>query len=351
VGPLREIAAVFLRLGFLGFGGPAAHIAMMEEMVVAKRGWLDREHFLDLVGLTNLIPGPNSTEMVIHLGLLRGGWRGMLVAGACFLGPAILLTALLAVAYRVYGHLDFARAVTAGIQPAVIAVILTAGWRLARTAVKGPVHLVLGVAVASAVLLGAPEIAALFVGALVGTLVLARAKGRANEAVSLFWFFLQVGAVLYGSGYLLVAFIESELVPAYLTPEQLLDAIALGQFTPGPVLSTATFIGYQIDGWAGAVLATVGIFLPSFLFVAALHRVFAKLRESPRAQTFLDAVKVSAVALLAAVLWKLGRQVFTAPFPVAVFALAAVAGIRFRVGSATLIGGGALLGWGWSWIN
>jgi len=349
---LREIAAVFLRLGFLGFGGPAAHIAMMEELVVVKRKWLDREHFLDLVGLTNLIPGPNSTEMVIHLGLLRGGWRGMLLAGACFLGPAIALTALLAVLYARYGDLSFARALASGIQPAVLAVILLAGWRLARTAVKGPVHALLGVAVAAAALLGAPEIAALFAGTLVGTLLLARVpRGRANELVSLFLFFLEVGAILYGSGYLLVAFIESELVPGLLSRDQLLDAIAIGQFTPGPVLSTATFIGYQIDGWAGATVATVGIFLPSFLFVALFSGLFARLRNSPRAKTFLDAVKVSAVALLAAVLLRLGKQTLLDPFAATVFVAAAAAGIRFKLGSVPLILGGAVAGVAWSWTS
>lgn len=341
---MKEIASVFLRLGFFGFGGPAAHISMMEELVVEKGKWLDREHFLDLVGLTNLIPGPNSTEMVIHLGLLRGGWRGMLLAGACFLAPAIGLTALVAVAYANYGELEFAQALAAGIQPAVIAVILVAGWRLAKTAVKGPVHLVLGIAVAAATLLGAPEIAALFVGALVGTLLIARTRSQANEVVSLFLFFLQVGAVLYGSGYLLVAFVESKLVPDLLTADQLLDAIAIGQFTPGPVLSTATFIGYQIDGWLGALAATVGIFLPSFLLVAIFHPIFARLRKSERAKSFLDAVKVSAVALLAAVLFRLGKQVFVAPFPIAVFVAAAVAGIRFKLSSIWLIAGGAAAG-------
>jgi len=348
---MKEIAAVFLRLGFFGFGGPAAHIAMMEEMVVEKRRWLDREHFLDLVGLTNLIPGPNSTEMVIHLGLLRGGWRGMLLAGACFLMPAILLTALLAVLYRVYGDLAVARSLQAGIQPVVLAVVLVAGWRLGRTAIKGPVHGVLGVATAAAAMLGAPELAALFGGTLIGTVVLARLpRDRANEAASLFLFFLKVGAILYGSGYLLVAFIESELVPELLTPQQLLDAIAIGQFTPGPVLSTATFIGYQIDGWAGAVAATVGIFLPSFVFVALFHRLFARLRASPRAQAFLAAVKVAAVALLAVVLVHLGRQVLIEPFAIGLFGLAAVAGIRFRVSSVRLIAAGALAGLVRSWV-
>jgi chromate transporter len=348
---LREIASVFLRLGFFGFGGPAAHIAMMEELVVEKGKWLDREHFLDLVGLTNLIPGPNSTEMVIHLGLIRGGWRGMLLAGACFLGPAIVATGLLAVLYAKYGDLSTARALADGIQPAVIAVILVAGWRLARTAVKGPVHLVLGVAVAAATLFGAPEIATLFAGALIGTLLLSRTPAQGNEVVSLFLFFLQVGAILYGSGYLLVAFVESKLVPDLLTADQLLDAIAIGQFTPGPVLSTATFIGYQIDGWLGAAAATIGIFLPSFVLVAIFHPVFARLRQSPKAKSFLDAVKVSAVALLAAVLFRLGKQVFVGPFPVVVFLLAAVAGVRFKLSSVWLIAGGAVLGLARSWVS
>jgi chromate transporter len=350
---MREIAAVFLRMGFLGFGGPAAHVAMMEELVVEKHRWLDREHFLDLVGLTNLIPGPNSTEMAIHLGMLRGGWRGMLVAGTCFLAPAILLTGILAWLYAEYGHLDFARAIQAGIQPAVLAVILAAGFKLGKTAVKTPVHAVLGLLIAGASIAGVPELAALGAGTLVGAVVLGaiRRRGQANELGSLFLFFLKVGSILYGSGYVLVAFIESELVPEFLTKGQLLDAIAIGQFTPGPVLSTVTFIGYQIEGVAGALVATLGIFLPSFVLVALAGPVFARLRRSPAAAAFLDAVKVAAVALLAAVLVRLGRDVLDSLPPILIFVAASVAALRFRVGSVWLIAGGAVAGVGVSWVT
>ncbi|MEM8885981.1 MAG: chromate transporter [Planctomycetota bacterium] len=349
---MREIASVFLRLGFFGFGGPAAHVAMMEELVVEKGKWIDREHFLDLVGLTNLIPGPNSTEMAIHLGLLRGGVRGMLIAGFCFLGPAILMTGGIAFAYAQYGDLAWARAAFAGIQPAVIAVILVAGYRLGKKAVTGPVHAVLGIAVAAAVLLGAPEIVALFAGTAIGTLVLARVqRSQAGELMSIFLFFLKVGSILYGSGYLLVAFIQSELVPAYLTQSELLDAIAVGQFTPGPVLSTATFLGFQMAGWPGAVVATIGIFLPSFVLVWLFRPIFRRLRESPRAASFLAAVRVAAVALLAAVLVDLGREVLITIPAAIIFLAAVVAGIRFKIGSVGLIAGGGVAGLILGWVS
>jgi chromate transporter len=342
-----EVARVFLKLGVLGFGGPAAHLALMEEEVVTKRKWIDREHLLDLAGLVNLVPGPNSTELAIHLGYVRAGWRGLLVAGACFLLPAVVLTTVFAVAYTAVD--DVAR-FTYGLKPAVLAVIVAAGWRLGKTAVKGAPHAVLGAAVAVAVLLGAGVLTALAAGAVVGTLVLGRPeRGVAREGVSLVvlgLLFLKVGAVLYGSGYVLVAFLERDLVEArgWLTQPELLDAIAVGQFTPGPVLSTAAFIGYRMAGAAGAAIATVGVFLPSFVFVALLGPWVQRLRASPRAASFLDAVKVAAVALLVAVLIRLAEATLVDPLAWSIAIVATVAAVRFKVGAMWLLLGGAAAG-------
>jgi len=345
---VREVAQVFLKLGIIGFGGPAAHVALMEAEVVERRKWLTREHFLDLFGLTNLIPGPNSTEMAIHLGYLRAGWRGLIVGGVCFILPAVILTTLAAWLYAQYGTLDTARAALNGIEPVVFAVIGTAFWRLGRTAVTGLPHVVLGAALAIGVLAGLNLVAALFLGVAVGTLVLARpARGRALAVPLglLFLVFLKVGAVLYGSGYVLVAFLEDELVGrGWITEPQLLDAIAAGQVTPGPVLSTAAFLGYQLGGVPGAVLATTGIFLPSFVFVAILGPLAQRLRATAWAGSFLAAVRLAAVALLLAVLIDLGRHVVTDVRTAAVAAAALAAGIVFRVATHWLIVAGAATG-------
>jgi len=346
---VREVAAVFLKLGIMGFGGPAAHVSLMEEEVVERRKWISREHFLDLFGLTNLIPGPNSTEMAIHLGYLRAGWRGLAVGGLCFILPAALLTMLAAWLYARYGTLATAQAALRGIEPVVFAVIGTALWRLGRTAVTGLPQALLGGALAIAVLLGLNLVAALFLGVAIGTLVLARpARGRVLGVAPLgllFLVFLKVGAVLYGSGYVLVAFLEDELVGrGWITESQLLDAIAAGQVTPGPLLSTATFLGYQLGGVKGAALATTAIFLPSFVFVALLGPLMQRLRQTAWAGGFLAAVRVAAVALLLAVLIDLGRHAVTdlRTAPVAIAALAA--GIAFRVATHWLIIAGAVLG-------
>jgi len=351
VNRLREVAAVFTRLGLFGFGGPAAHLGMMEADLVERRGWITREHFLDIAGAVNLIPGPNSTEMVIHLGWLRAGWRGMLVAGICFLAPAVLLTGLLGWLYVNYGALPSVQAFIWGIQPAVWALILAAGWRLARTAITGVRQAILAAVVIAAVLLGLNEVLALLLGIALGVLVLApRPRDTAREGASLlflFLFFLKVGAVLYGTGYVLVAFLEGDLVEAHglLTRQQLLDAIAAGQLTPGPILSTATFIGYLLHGWAGAVVGTVAIFLPSFVLVAIFGPLLSRLRQSPRAELFLAAVRVAAVALIAAVLLKLGKETLLDWRAALIALLAAVAAIRFKAGAVPLVCGGALLGW------
>ncbi|MBT8401969.1 MAG: chromate efflux transporter [Rhodothermia bacterium] len=376
-GPLGEIARLFLRLGVVAFGGPAAHIAMMEDEFVVRRRWVGREHFLDLVGATNLIPGPNSTEMTMHLGYERAGWPGLFTAGASFILPAVTLTAGLAWLYVRYGALPEVEPFLVGIKPAVIVIIAGALWRLGRQAVTGWRLGVIGLAVGAASLFGTNEVTALLVGGIVGMVWLrvsgspktdtaarflpilfqdstavaaGAAAAGAGVAVStwkLGLFFLKIGAILYGSGYVLVAFLEGGLVNDYgwLTEGQLLDAIAIGQFTPGPVLSTSTFIGYLVDGPAGAVVATLGIFLPSFFFVLILNPIIPRLRESVWASAFLDAVNVAAVGLMLAVTIELARATLTSLPAAVVIVAAAVAFFRFRLGAPWLVGGGALLGW------
>lgn len=392
-GAIAEVIRVCGKLGIIGFGGPAAHIAMLEDEAVTRRQWLSREHFLDLVGATNLIPGPNSTEMMIHIGYVRAGWPGLVLAGICFVLPAVVLTTMLAWVYVEFGSLPAVQPFLLGVKPAILAVILGALWRLGRTASKPQAAVqtrillgVIGSVVAIAVLLGVPEIWALVAGGVLGmfALVLA-ATGWGGPATLLalpvawkgYWaesaaatpfkwmlafgsiagpavglgalglFFLKVGSVLYGSGYVLVAFLEGELVHEYgwLTQQQLLDAIAIGQFTPGPVLSTAAFIGYLLAGVPGAAISAAAIFAPSFVFVAILNPIVPRLRRSQWMSAFLDAVNVSAVGLMAAVLLRLTTDVITA-WPAALLALlAAVAVLRWRISSAWIVLGGALLGW------
>lgn len=393
MGAIAEVIRVCGKLGIIGFGGPAAHIAMLEDEAVTRRQWLSREHFLDLVGATNLIPGPNSTEMMIHIGYVRAGWPGLVLAGICFVLPAVVLTTILAWVYVEFGSLPAVQPFLLGVKPAILAVILGALWRLGRTASKPQAAVqtrillgVIGSVVAIAVLLGMPEIWALVAGGVLGmcALVLA-ATGWGGLATLLalpvgwkgYWaesavatpfkwmvafgaiagpavglgalglFFLKVGSVLYGSGYVLVAFLEGELVHEYgwLTQQQLLDAIAIGQFTPGPVLSTAAFIGYLLAGVPGAAISAAAIFAPSFVFVAILNPIVPRLRRSQWMSAFLDAVNVSAVGLMAAVLLRLTTDVITA-WPAALLALlAAVAVLRWRISSAWIVLGGALLGW------
>ncbi|RMG07569.1 MAG: chromate efflux transporter [Cyanobacteria bacterium J055] len=371
---LRQLAGVFLKLGPIGFGGPAAHIAMMEDEVVTRRGWLTSAEFLDLVGATNLIPGPNSTEMAIHVGYIYAGWRGLIVAGACFICPAVALTAALAWAYREFGELPQIAPFFDGIQPVVLAIIGVALWRLGKKALKNRCLWGVGVAVALSVLLGVNQVLALFLGGILGAIALnsnfpgTRISPLLGFPLSLslaqtpptiisppLWqlglFFLKVGSVLYGSGYVLVAFLENELVGKYgwLTQPELLDAIAIGQFTPGPVLSTATFIGYQIAGFPGAIVSTVGIFLPSFAFVALLNPILPTLRRSKWMSGFLDAVNASAVALMAVVTLRLAQAVVFPPtglngLAVGIAAVSILLAVRWRVNAAWLVFGGALIG-------
>lgn len=372
-----ELVEPFLRLGFTAFGGPAAHIGMMEDEFVSRRGWMSREHFMDLVGATNLIPGPNSTEMVMHIGYERAGLPGLVTAGSCFVLPAVACTGALAVFYAAYGSLPQAQPLLDGIKPVVLVIIAAALYKLGRQALREPMLVFLAIAVLVANLAGLPEIPALFGGGVVGMLLrrpwrlkpaaqaltfltvlssrnawaaplTAGAAGVAKMGLGpLFLVFLKIGAVLYGSGYVLFAFLEGELVRerGWLTQAQLLDAVAIGQFTPGPVLSSATFVGYQVAGWQGALVATVGIFLPSFLFVLVLQKLIRRLREQVWLSAFLDAVNAAALALMASVVIRMGQQSMAWPPAWLIAALAALAILRFKVNASYTVLGGAGLGW------
>jgi chromate transporter len=318
---LVELAKLFLKLGTIGFGGPAVHIAMMEEEVVRKRKWFTHEHFLDLVGATNLIPGPNSTEMTMHCGHERAGFKGLVVAGICFILPAVIITGVFAWLYQQYGKLPQVEQFIYGIKPAIIGVIISLMITLVKKALKSFELGILGVTAAVLVLTGVNEIYVLFGAGVTGIVIhLIKAGKRSALGIApfflfqvpaftagshtwkLFWIFLKIGSILYGSGYVLFAFLDAELVDAgMLTRTTLVDAIAVGQFTPGPVFSSATFIGWQIGGFPGAVAATAGIFLPSFLFVALLNPLISKLRKSTSMSAFLDAVNIAAVAIILAV--------------------------------------------------
>jgi chromate transporter len=367
-GRLAEVVAYFFKLGITAFGGPAAHIAMMHDEVVKRRKWLDDQRFLDLLGATQLIPGPNSTEMAIHLGFLRAGWPGLIVGGLCFILPAVLIVTGLAWAYVRFGSLPEVSSALYGIKPVIIAVILQALWSLGQKAVKGPLTAVAGLAALVLYFLGVNEIALLLVGGLTvmigenhrrfgkggstGSLLLLAASGPSALAAApfgltmLFLTFLKIGAVLYGSGYVLLAFLRADFVVrlGWLTDRQLLDAIAIGQVTPGPVFTTATFIGFLLGGMPGALLATVGIFLPSFLFVAVTFPLVARLRKSALAGGFLDGVNAASLGLMAAVTWQLGRASFVDLPTIATGLVSAVLLIRFKVNSAWLVLGGATIG-------
>ncbi len=371
---LGEIARLFFRLGLTAFGGPAAHISMLEDEVVTRRHWLTRAHFLDLIGATNLIPGPNSTEMTMHVGYERDGLPGLITAGALFILPAAVITCLLAWVYTTYGTLPAVAPFLSGIKPAVIGVILGAIWRLGRKAVKGWQFLVLGLTVMAAVLLGMNELIALMLGGVIGTFwfrwealrkqtplliffpeLIGRwgetAVSRIQASEPTLWqialFFLKVGAILYGSGYVLIAFLEADLVDRFgwLTQAQLLDAVAIGQFTPGPVLTTATFIGYLLAGVPGAVVATLAIFLPSFVFVLILNPLVPLMRKSIWTASFLDAINVASVALMAAVLIELSRETLVDWPAWIIGALSIIATIYFKLNSAWIVLGGAVLGY------
>ena len=371
-GRLREVAGVFLHLGFTAFGGPAAHIAMMREEMVQRRKWVSPERFVDLIGLANLIPGPTSTEVAIYLGYLRAGWAGLVLGGVCFIAPAMLIVLALAWVYVTYGGLPQVGWLFYGIQPVVVAIIAQAIWTLSRTILKGRWTLVPGAAVVLLYLLGVNVLVLLLgAGVVIGAgqlwirghklkdqaasffLLLPAGITQAVAAAvvpfslgTLFLTFLKFGAIIYGSGYVLLAFLRADLVQnlGWLTDRQLLDAIAVGQFTPGPLFTTATFIGYLVGGLPGAILATLGIFMPSFVFVALIHRVAPRLRRSPVTSAMLDGVNVAALGLMAGVLVQLAQKALVDPLA-CVIALAALAVlVRFKLNSVWLIVAGALIG-------
>jgi len=373
---LKELALLFLKLGTIGFGGPAAHIAMMEDEVVRLRGWMSPERFLDLLGATNLIPGPNSTEMAIHIGYLRAGWKGLLLAGVCFIVPAVAITLLLAHLYVAYGAIPQLQPFVAGIRPAIIAVILAAVFRLSRPSLKNRFAFGLGVIVVFLNLYGFDEIILLVGSGVLGLLWNYRNQLRQTtiglmallpllnsqtlrtfqvldatvtgaSLAGLGLFFLKIGSILYGSGYVLVAFLQSGLVDTrhWLTQSQLFDAIAVGQFTPGPVLSTATFIGYLILGLPGASVATVGIFLPSFVLVLVSNPFIPRLRKSPLASGFLDGVNSASLGLMLAVTIKLALTALTGVGPWLIVLIASVLVLRWNINAAWIVIGSAILGW------
>ena len=379
---LTQVAKLFLKLGIIGFGGPVAHIAMIEDEVVKRRQWLTQEHFLDLLGVTNLIPGPNSTEIAIHIGYIYAGWLGLIVAGVCFIFPAVLITGLFAYLYVNYGTLPQVLPLLYGIKPVVLAIIMNAIWGLGKKAVKTRKLLIIAIAVGLITWFAkVNEVMALLLGGILGMIWLrsgnqinlmiigltastvlqttATVNTAINNHVSVpLWqlglFFLKVGSVLFGGGYLLIAFLQGGLVEEFgwLTQQQLLDAIAIGQFTPGPVLSTATFIGYIIAGFPGAIVATLGIFLPSFLLVAALNPFMNRIRNSSWTRPFLDAVNVSAVALMVLTTIQLGIATLILPktpyvdfLGLGISIISAILAIRYRINAAYLILGGGIIGW------
>ncbi len=356
---IKEVAKVFAKLGCIGFGGPAVHIAMMQKEVVEKRGWMSHEHFLDLMGATNLIPGPNSTEMTMHCGHERAGWKGLVVAGICFIAPAVVISSLFAWAYAQYGSLPQVAPFLYGIKPAIIVVIISAMVSLGKKAIKTQWLAIIGFACVVAALAGINEIAVLFGAGFTGIARQAIAKNRntVNSLIplgilpvsytSVFFTFLKIGAILYGSGYLLFAFLDAELVSTgVITRKQLIDAVAVGQFTPGPVFSAATFIGWQISGWQGALAATVGIFLPSFLFVALLNPLIPVLKRSKIMTAFLDAVNVASVAIILVICYDMARD-SVQDWRTMTIALASLAVTFYfkNLNTAFIVAGGAVAGY------
>ena len=373
---LSELAFVFSKLGVIAFGGPAAHIAMMEDEFVRKRRWITEEGFLDRVAAASLIPGPSSTEVGIFIGHSLRGWAGLVVAGSCFIIPAAILVSLIAAAYVRFGSLPQAEGILRTVKPVVIAIILQALWNLGRTVAKTRVLILIGVA--SAVLNfvgGSPLLVLVFAGASsgivwwlrksrrlpvalcgigvpklfspIGLTVFAVASALPVSLGRLFVSFLKIGSLVFGSGYVLLAFLRAEFVDHlhWLTEKQLIDAVAVGQFTPGPVFTTATFIGYLVGGLPGAFFATLGIFLPGFVFVAVSGPLIPKIRRSPRAGAVLDGVVVGSLALIAVVAWQLGKSSITDWITVSILAVSIIAIFRFKVNSAWLILIAGTVGW------
>ncbi len=368
---LAEIALVFLKLGTIAFGGPAAHLAMMEEEFVRRRNWITQAEFLDRLATANLIPGPSSTEVAIFVGQLKRGWRGLIVAGSCFIIPAALIVSAIAWAYVRFGSLPRVQNVLYAIKPVVVAIIIQAIGRLSRTGIRTALLALIAALAAVLSLLGvSPVLVLVFAGALsvlafgmrgrlLGVGVLATPRiiiaSLAAAAVATAWpvglarlflSFLKIGSVVFGSGYVLLAFLQSEFVEHlhWLSEQQLLDAVAVGQFTPGPVFTTATFIGYIVSGWTGALVATVGIFLPGFILVALSGPVIPRLRRSPGAAAALDGVVAGSLALMAVVTWQLGKSSIVSWTTLAIFGAALIGLLRFRLNSAWLIAAAVVFG-------
>jgi chromate transporter len=375
---LGEIALVFLKLGTIAFGGPAAHLAMMEEEFVRRRQWITQAEFLDRLATANLIPGPSSTEVAIFVGQLKRGWRGLIVAGCCFIIPAAVIVSAIAWAYVRFGSLPRVEGILRAIKPAVVAIVIQALWKLGRTGVRTTLLAVIAVLATVLSFLGvSPLLVLVFAGVVsaaaltmknrlmgAGVFGLEKIVGlpkivagpMAVAAVGaavpvglarLFWSFLKIGSVVFGSGYVLLAFLRTEFVEHlhWLTDKQLMDAVAVGQFTPGPVFTTATFIGYVVAGWAGAVVATVGIFLPGFVLVAVSGRLIPRLRRSAVAAAALDGVVAGSLALMAVVTWQLGKASIVDWTTLAVFSVSLIALLRFRVNSAWVVAAAAVVGW------
>lgn len=379
---LKEVAFLFLKLGLVSFGGPAASIALFEDEVVSKRKWMTHQHFLDLVGATNLIPGPNAVEMAIHTGYYRAGIAGLIIAGICFTLPAVLITGMFAYVYALYGNLPDVKPLLYGIKPAVIVIILNAVYRLSLKTIKGWKIISVGIAVAAVNIIGLNEIFSILAGGVFGALfiyiverkntlnsisvlsiltlgllptLIETADKSGTSLTTLFLTCLKIGAVWFGSGYVLVAYFDGEFVHGlhWLTRRELLDAIAVGQLTPGPFLSSATFIGYQISGISGAIFATLGIMIPSFIFVALLNPMIPKLRNSNFFSKFLDAINISALAVMLVVAIKLGGEVLIdlpagqaswRGWVIAVLSVVAIMTIK-KINAAYLIIGSAVLGY------
>jgi chromate transporter len=369
---LTEIALVFLKLGTVAFGGPAAHIAMMEEEFVRRRQWIGESEFLDRLAAANLIPGPSSTELAIFIGYTKRGWRGLVTAGSCFIIPAAVLVSLIAWAYVRFGSLPQVAAVLYAIKPVVVAIVIQALGKLARTGLRSTLLVALAALAVVATLLGvSPILVLLIMGSLSGAAWWMKSRPMAASVAGLpkmfalvtaaaatltavpfglgrlFLSFLKIGSVVFGSGYVLLAFLHAEFVERlhWLTEKQLIDAVAVGQCTPGPLFTTATFIGFILGGWLGALVATVGIFVPGFLLVAVAGPLIPRIRQSPLVSAALDGVIAASLALMAVVTWQLGKAAIVDRTTLIVFGCSAAALLRFRANSAWLIGAAAVAGW------
>lgn len=362
---LKELAGLFLRLGFTAFGGPAAHTAMMRNEVVDKKKWISDQHFLDLVGATNLIPGPNSTELAIHIGYERAGWKGLLIAGLCFILPAVIISGLLGYFYFEYKFLPNTQSILNGIKPAVIAVVIMAIVPMTRISVNKISTGLIALSVLCLAILGANELILMF-GAGIAMFLIWLRPSRSSmtlapilltswmhqdlspaRSVKLFLIFLKIGAILYGSGYVLFAFIDSELVSTgLLSRSDLVNAIAVGQFTPGPVFSSVTFIGYQMGGWKGSVSSTIGIFLPAFVFVLILRPLMNALKNSQAFRAFLDGINAASIAIIIAVCINMSLSFYTDWKSLLIMLFSFIALVLLpKLNNAWVILGGAILGW------